>query len=153
MANKAIKGEGPFIGTRRYWGIWVSYKTPLACERNLWNVGRYLYDGLCTLRDRTAMHLFSPTFVRHPYWVNLIFAFILRLTLVRSHSPAGIRAGSYFYPHDVGEWNAIYVTIYVGVWSGFISVWHARAHKRQQGLTLLVWLSCVRTTQVNLVFF
>ena len=75
MTNKAIKGEGPFIGTRRYWGIWVSYKTPLSCERNLWNVRRYLYDGLCTLRDRTAMHLFSPTFVRHPYWVNLIFAF------------------------------------------------------------------------------
>ena len=98
MANKAIKGEGPFIGTRRYWGIWVSYKTPLACERNLWNVGRYLYDGLCTLRDRTAMHLFSPTFVRHPYWVNLIFAFILRLDARAIAFPSGYQSRKLFLP-------------------------------------------------------
>ena len=121
MANKAIKGEGPFMGTRQYWGIWVSYKTPLACERNLWNVRRYLYNGLCTLRDRTAMHLFSPTFVCHPSWVHLIFAFILGLDARAIAVPSGYQSReSYFYPHDVGEWNAIYVTIYVGVWSGFI---------------------------------
>ena len=31
-------------------------------------------------------------------------------------------------------------------------MWHARAHKRQQALTLLVWLSCVRIMQVCFSF-